>query len=155
MGSFIWLGVAAIMAVAEALSTAFVTVWFVIGALAAFVAAFLGAGAAVQIVVFLVSSIACLALLRPVVLRHRELGKFHEPTPIGKEATVVEDIDAIAHTGRVETPDHMTWAALSADGRPIAKGCAVRVVGQESVKLVVEPFGFMPVAQPGNQPPES
>ena len=136
---YIWLGVAAIMAVAEAFSAALITVWFVVGALAAFVAAFLGAGTAVQIIVFLVFSFACLALLRPVAMKHRAIGNSHEPTQIGKEAMVVERIDAQALTGRVETSDHMTWAALSADGNPIEEGTSVRVIGQKSIKLVVEP----------------
>ena len=41
-------------------------------------------------------------------------------------------------TGRVETPDHMTWAALSADGSVLPEGTRVRVVDQQSIKLVVE-----------------
>ena len=53
-------------------------------------------------------------------------------------AVVVEDIGDDTHTGRVETPDHMTWTALSHDGTPIEAGAQVRVVGQDSIKLVVE-----------------
>lgn len=135
----IWLVVAAVMAVLEAVSVALITVWFVVGALAAFVAAFLGAGMAVQIVVFLVFSVASLVLLRPLALKHRDIGNYHEPTLVGKRAVVVERIDGQAHTGRVETPDHMTWAALSLDRTPIDVGTTVKVVDQESIKLVVEP----------------
>ena len=40
-------------------------------------------------------------------------------TPVGLSAIVVERIDPQAQTGRVETPDHMSWAALAADGMPI------------------------------------
>lgn len=137
---FVWLAVAAVMAVAEALSAALITVWFVAGALAAFLAAFFGAGLAVQIIVFLASSIACLVLLRPLAMKHRDIGGYHEPTMIGKRAVVVERIDGRAHTGRVETSDHMTWAALSLDREPIEEGTTVRVVSQESIKLVVEPL---------------
>ena len=138
MNPFWWLAIAAVMAVAEALSQGLITVWFVAGGLAAFVAAFFGASLIVQIVVFLVVSLACLALLRPLVVKHRRMGEAHEPTLVGQHARVVERIDNDELTGRVETPDHMTWAALSANGAPIDEGARVRVVDQRSIKLVVE-----------------
>ena len=139
MNPYWWLAVAAVMAIVEIASQGFITIWFVVGGIAAFFAAFLGADLAIQIVVFLVVSIACLALLRPLIIKHRRMGELHEPTNVGRTALVVERIDAQAQTGRVETPDHMTWAALSADGSPISVGTQVRVVEERSIKLVVEP----------------
>ena len=53
-------------------------------------------------------------------------------------AVVVEDVDNEGLTGRVETDNRMTWAARSADGSFIPQGAVVRIVGQESVKLIVE-----------------
>ena len=47
-------------------------------------------------------------------------------------------IDNEGLTGRVETDNRMTWAARSADGSFIPQGAVVRIVGQESVKLIVE-----------------
>ena len=137
MNPYWWLAIAAIMAVVEAVSQGLITLWFVVGGLAAFLAGFLGASFTVQIVVFLIVSIACLALLRPFVLKHRRMGEMHEPTPIGLYARVVERIDPQEQTGRVETHDHMTWAAISADGKPLDVGEQVRVVDQRSVRLVV------------------
>lgn len=138
MSPYVWLGVAAAMIVVEAVSLSLVTIWFVVGGLCAFLAAVLGADLTVQVVVFLVVSVACLALFRPLAMKHRSIGAAHEATPVGADAVVVERIDADALTGRVETSDHMTWAALSADGAPIEAGASVRVVGRESIKLVVE-----------------
>lgn len=138
MESYVWLIIAVAMAVAEALSLVSITIWFVVGGLAAYFAAAIGASLLVQIVVFLVVSLACLALFRPLVMKHRAIGEAHEATPIGSLGLVVERIDPQAQTGRIETPDHMTWAALSADGDPIEVGEQVRVVEQRSVKLVVE-----------------
>ena len=138
MNPYWWLGIAIAMAVVEAASQGLITIWFVAGALCAFAAGFLGASLAVQIAVFLAVSIACLALLRPLALKHRRIGAAHEATPVGLNAIVIEGIDNDALTGRIETPDHMTWAALSADGRFIEQGARVRVVEQRSVKLVVE-----------------
>ena len=133
MSPFVWLAVAAVMAVVEVASFGLITMWFVIGALAA-----LGADLLVQIVVFLVVSVVCLVALRPVFVKYRDRGKQEEPTHVGQTAVVVEDVDNEGLTGRVETDNRMTWAARSADGSFIPQGAVVRIVGQESVKLIVE-----------------
>ena len=109
-----------------------------VAALAAFAANLLGADLLVQIVVFLVVSVVCLVALRPVFVKYRDRGKQEEPTHVGQTAVVVEDVDNEGLTGRVETDNRMTWAARSADGSFIPQGAVVRIVGQESVKLIVE-----------------
>ena len=119
MSPFIWLAVAAVMAVVEVVSFGLITMWFVI-------------------VVFLVVSVVCLVALRPVFVKYRDRGKQEEPTHVGQTAVVVEDVDNEGLTGRVETDNRMTWAARSADGSFIPQGAVVRIVGQESVKLIVE-----------------
>ncbi len=138
MNPYWWLAIAAVMAVVEIASQGLITIWFVAGGIAAFVAGILGADLAVQIVVFLAVSIICLVLLRPLIMKHRKIGEAHEPTPVGLSAIVVERIDPQAQTGRVETPDHMTWTALSADGSPIEAGENVHVIDQQSIKLIVK-----------------
>ena len=61
----LWLVVAAVMALIEAFSFGLITMWFVVGALVAFVADLLGANFVVQVALFLVVSVLCLVLLRP------------------------------------------------------------------------------------------
>ncbi len=138
MSPYVWLGVAVVMAVIEAMSMGLITIWFVAGGLAAFLAALLGTSLPIQIVVFLVVSLTCLALFRPLIMKHRAIGESHESTPVGQEAIVVEAIGGEPGAGRVETGDHMTWAALSSDGLPIEVGAHVRVINQKSIKLIVE-----------------
>lgn len=138
MGMFIWLVVACAMALIEVFTLTLVTVWFVVGGLAAFVAAFLGASLTVQIAVFAIVSIVCLVLFRPLVLKHRSIGEVNEASPVGAVGVVVERIPGGRETGRVETDDRMSWTALSADGNPLEVGDKVNVVGQESIKLIVE-----------------
>ncbi|MBO4352205.1 MAG: NfeD family protein [Eggerthellaceae bacterium] len=138
MTPYAWLAVAAAMAIVEIVSLSLITIWFVAGGLAAFLAGFFGADLTIQIIVFLVVSFACLALFRPLAMKHRAIGESHESTPVGQEAVVVEPISGEPGVGRVETADHMTWAALSADGSPIELGARVRIVDQKSVRLVVE-----------------
>ena len=138
MSPFVWLAIAAIAAIVEVFSWGLFTMWFVIGGLLAFVVGFLGGPLWLQIVVFLVVSVACLLLLRPLILKHRKQGEEFEATPVGGTAVVVERIDNGAHVGRVETSDHMTWAAISADDSILEPGTRVRVTDKKSIKLVVE-----------------
>ena len=143
-----WLFVAVCMAVIEALSTSLITLWFVIGALVAALAAYLGLGFGVQLAVFLVVSLVCLAAIRPVALRSRDSARRSEPTLVGKPAVVTEEIPGGGLGGRVETPDHMSWLALSSDGSPFPAGEKVMVVAQESVKLIVAPLPSAPQGAP-------
>ena len=153
MNELIWLGIAVVMAVAEIATTTLITIWFFIGALAAAVAAHLGASMPVQIVLFLVVSLLTLALFRPLIMKHRNTKDMDasspigrgEATPLGQQAVVVEAIDNVAGKGRVETPDRMSWVALSQDGQPIAEGARVTIVDVQSVKLVVKE---LPAGQP-------
>lgn len=138
MSPYVWLVIAVVAAIIEAVSWGLFTMWFVIGAIVAFMVAFFGGPLWLQFVVFIVVSVGCLLLLRPLIMKYRKRGEAHEPTPIGSKAVVVEGIDAKTHSGRVETPDHMTWAAISTNDEPIEAGASVRVVGQKSVKLLVE-----------------
>lgn len=138
MGPSFWLVVAAVAAVAEVLSLGLVTVWFVVGALVAFVVALLGAAQLAQAVVFLVVSAVCLAMFRPLALKYRKKGAAEEPSLMGQAVIVCEGIDNDRMVGRVQTSDRMTWAARSADGSPIAQGETAVVVAQESIKLIVE-----------------
>ena len=83
MSPFVWLAIAAIAAIVEVFSWGLFTMWFVIGGLLAFVVGFLGGPLWLQIVVFLVVSVACLLLLRPLILKHRKQGEEFEATPVG------------------------------------------------------------------------
>ena len=138
MSPYVWLIVAAVMALIEMVSMGLITIWFVVGGLAAFLAAFLGADLTIQILVFLLVSVMCLVLIRPLIIKHRAIGESHESTPVGSEAVVVQPVGGSQEPGRVMTPDHMTWVALSADGSPLEVGTRVRVVDNESIKLVVQ-----------------
>ncbi len=135
----LWLVVAIAAALVEALSLGLITLWFVVGALVAFVADLLGASLVVQVALFLVVSVLCLILLRPVFAKYRVRGQAAEPTVVGQRGVVCEKIDNARLAGRVELPDHMTWAARSVDGSPIEVGSPVVVESQESITLIVRP----------------
>lgn len=138
MSPFIWLGVAAVMGVVEVLSLGLITMWFVIGALVAFLASLLGFDLVAQLVVFFLVSIVCLIVLRPVFVKYRKRGETEEPDVVGQSAIVIEGIDNERLVGRVETANRMTWAARSADNSVIPTGETVVVKNRESITLIVE-----------------
>lgn len=70
----IWLIVMVICLTVEALSMSLTTIWFAIGALVALILALFGIPIGVQIIIFLVISIACLIFLYPI-LKNKLQGK--------------------------------------------------------------------------------
>jgi membrane protein implicated in regulation of membrane protease activity len=138
MPIFIWLAIAAVMAIIELLSFGLISVWFIVGALASFVAAWLGASTYVQVVLFIAVSVGCLIIFRPIAMKYRNKGEAKEPTLVGKQGIVVEKIDNDALTGRIELSDRVTWTARSIDGSVIDAGERVVVKDQQSIKLIVE-----------------
>lgn len=133
-----WLALALIMGVAEALSINLITVWFVVGALIAFLSNILGAALIVQAALFLVVSLFGCILFRPYVRRRlKQPVQEGDDLMIGRIAKVIEDIDPNKQTGRVRTADRITWMAISQDGSFIPAGSHVRVHGHDSIKLIV------------------
>ena len=138
LGPYIWLIIAVVSALAEMLTLGLFTLWFLVGALAAFIASFFGANLFIQALIFLAVSLLCLLLIRPVALKARARGQNEEPSLIGQNVVVCETIDNDAMTGRVQTANKLTWKARSIDASVIEKGARAQVVAQESITLIVE-----------------
>lgn len=134
----IWAALTAVFLVAEAATVALVSIWFAVGALAALVAALLGAAMWLQIVIFLAVSVALLALLWKKVRSKAAGAKTNVDAVIGAEGYVTEPIDNLSYTGRVKLGG-ITWAARSTSGEPIAAGSLVKVDRVEGVKVFVSP----------------
>lgn len=134
-----WLVVLVAAIAIEAASFTLISIWFALGALAAFIAAFCGAPWFIQIVVFLAVSIIALALTRPLL--KKLMPKKYIPTngelDIGKTAVVTERIDAAAGTGRV-CLGGINWGANSVDGSVIEEGTMVVIRQKGAAYLTVE-----------------
>lgn len=134
-----WLGAIVFFGVVEGVTAGLVSIWFVLGAAAALIAALLNAALAAQFVVFLIVSALALVATRPLVKKLRA-GK---PVPtnldrvIGAAGRVTETVDNSIASGAVYV-DGKTWTARSADGSILPKGQMVRIVKMEGVKLFVE-----------------
>lgn len=140
MEPMIWLGLLAVLLLVEAVTAGLTTIWFAGGALVAAVAAWMGAGELVQIVLFLAVSGILLIFTRPLAVKYLNKDKIetNANSLIGKKAVVTKDIDNLAQMGQVLIND-VEWSARSTDdGKKVAKGTVVEIKEIRGVKLIVE-----------------
>ncbi len=133
-----WLSLLAVLLLAEALTTNFVTIWFALGALAALLASFFTPNPAVQGTIFMVVSIVLLVATLPLVkkMRMRKKTPLNADRNIGRTATVIEPL-APGEQGRVRL-DGVNWSAVSAYPLAVGEHCCVCEIN--STVLTVEPI---------------
>jgi membrane protein implicated in regulation of membrane protease activity len=153
--TFVWLAVALAFGVAEMLTLAFFALFFVVGAVAAAIAAQLGVPEVGQILIFAVVSIAGVLLARRPLVRYLKRGRPEvlsgAQAMIGRDATVVDEILDEHHPGHVLIAGER-WLAIPAGGRPIPSGTTVRIDGLRQSRLVVSPVSPPPSAAPPTAP---
>ena len=135
-----WLILAVILAVFEILTQGLSTIWFAIGAVAAFIVAVAGGNVPFQIVVFILVSIIMLLLVRPISVKllKGKIVKTNIDALVGRKVSVHKDIDNIKETGSVIL-DGTTWNARSMDDNDvISSGNTVIIEKVEGNKLIVK-----------------
>ena len=140
---WIWLGAAVAGLAGEILTFGgFFILPFGIGAAAACVAAFAGAGLWVQWLLFVAVSAMASAAVRPLA-RRLDRGTTTEGVGarryIGQQALVLEDIPAGANETGLVRVGRDEWRAQSSDGQPLVAGSRVTVVEVLGTRLVVNP----------------
>ena len=140
MGYWIWLILAVVFLISEAVTVTMTSLWFAGGCLAALLVAITGGGWGFQVFTALAVSALLLACLRPIVRKHftPKLTKTNVDAVIGTQGYVTADIDNMAATGTVKL-GAMEWTARSANGAPIPKGTLVKVENIAGVKAFVSP----------------
>ncbi len=138
MEMLIWFGLMILFLVLEASSVGLVSIWFAAGSLVALIAAALGAGLAVQIILAVAVSALCLAAVRPLVRKYMKpkLVRTNVDAVVGNFAVVTEEINNLQATGAVKL-GAVTWTARSTNDETIPAGATVRVDRVEGVKLFV------------------
>lgn len=138
---FVWLAIAILAAVVEAIVPSLVSVWFVPGGLAGLIVSLMGGPVWLQVLVFLAVSMAALAFTRPLAKRFLDRRKEHTNADrvVGATGIVIQDIDNVMAAGRV-TVMGGSWSARSTepDGK-IQAGTKVRIEKIDGVKLMVTP----------------
>lgn len=133
-----WTGAIILFGVVEAITAGLVSIWFVAGALAALIAAFLGAPLWLQVVLFLLVSAVALALTRPLLrkITASRVEATNADRVLGEIAKVTETIDNENSVGAVYV-DGKTWSARSVDDSVIPAGSLVHIERMQGVKLLV------------------
>ena len=134
----IWILLAVIFAAGEVVTLGFFLAPFAAGALLGAAADLAGAGAAVSILVFLISSGLFFGLLRPVARRHlRTPAQLRTGTAalVGKSATVTTRIDAGGGAVKLEGE---IWTARPYDGDEVFEpGSRVHVIEIQGATALV------------------
>ena len=136
---FIWLIVAVVLGVIEAITVSLISVWFAVGALAAIVPAYFGAPFWVQIFVFLAVSTISFAFTKRFFKDVVKVKK--QPTNadsiLGTDGIVTSEINNLEGVGKVYISG-LTWSARSENGEKIFEGAVVTAKRIEGATLVVE-----------------
>lgn len=134
----IWIivGIAAI-ALELLTPTALVSIWFAIGALAAWLAQLAGVSFVVQVMICIVVAIVFIAVIRPVAIRYLRGNTVatNADRLIGDMAVVTKQIGADSW-GEVKV-NGAVWSAVSVDKVVIAVDRKVRIAAIEGAKLLV------------------
>jgi membrane protein implicated in regulation of membrane protease activity len=134
----IWMVAAGVLAVGEILSLSFFMGPIAVAAVLAAVAALAGGGLAVQLIGFIVASIASLAVLRPIARRH-----LHTPAQIrtgtaaliGARAVVLERVDRDG--GAVKLAGEVWTARAYDDDEVLEPGQRVQVMQIDGATALV------------------
>ncbi|WP_243158027.1 NfeD family protein [Aminipila terrae] len=136
----IWVIVAIVLGIIEALTMGLTTIWFCGGAVVAALVAMIGAPLGVQFALFFIVSVVLLYFTRPIVQRKLNVGveKTNSDALIGKIGFVTKQIEAFS-TGQVKLEGN-EWTAI-AENRELViyQNTKVIVSRIEGVKLVVTP----------------
>ncbi len=135
----IWILVSMVCLILELGSGDLFLMCFAIGALGGSLAAALGGGVILQIIVMAICSLLSVYFIRPIALKYLHKSDENRVSNadalMGREGRVSQTIEAGGY-GRVAI-DGDDWKAVSEDGERIEKDSNVIVVGRESIIITV------------------
>ena len=135
----VWLILAVVLGVAEAVTISLISIWFAIGAVAAIIPAYFGVPIWGQILVFLAISAIAFAFTKRFFKDIVKVKK--QPTNsdslIGTDGIVTAEINNLEGNGKVYISG-LTWSAKSQNGETIPEGAVVTARKIEGATLIVE-----------------
>ena len=138
-----WAAAIVVFAIAEAATTALVSIWFAVGAAAAMVASIFTASLGVQCAVFAVVSAVTLAVMLPLLAKRRTMRQppitNGSPLTIGSRGIVLREIP------------QGDWQARTVDGTPLPKDAHCEVKNVDGAVLIVSAVPVPAAAQPAEQ----
>lgn len=138
---YVWLAVFVIMSIIEACTFQLVSIWFAVAAVVSLVLSLFGLSITVQVVAFLVVSLALLVVTYPFVKKfvNGKKTKTNSDRYIDEKGVVIEKIDNIKGQGQVNVLGSI-WTARSLENEVIEKDSLIKVEKIEGVKLIVTKF---------------
>ena len=133
----LWILVGLIALIIDMVTSAFLFIWFTVGAIAAIIAGMFGCAFVVQFIVFTIVSIILIIVCYPVV--KKKIKQSVKPTPlrektyIGREIVVDEEMEK---NNGVKV-DGVYWN-IKDGGYVLKKGDKIKIVGMEGNKLIVK-----------------
>ena len=141
--AWFWLAVIILFLVIEMITVSLVSIWFVGGALAAFLAVYFTDTMWIQVVAFLAVSVVLLVLLRPLArklsVKQKDQMISGAKAMIGKQAIVTEEIDSVHAKGAVQVNGQYWTAKTKLFEDKIPKDTIVDIIDVDGVKLIVRP----------------
>lgn len=129
----VWIGVFLLSLLIEYLSLTFFTIWFGLGAIAAYIISLLGMSFTIQLISFLIISILFLTLFRQYAIKSYK-HKTNINELIGKEAIICGE----NANGILVKVNGIEWAAIDKGNQKSAVGECVIIRGIEGVTLLIE-----------------
>ena len=137
--ALVWLLAVVVFLIVEAIVPGLVSIWFAAGALAALISAMLRAPLWLQILWFVLVSVASLALTRPLAKKY--VNGRTMPTNadriLGRDCLVKEAIDNLRGSGAVAADGKVWTARMKNENETAAVGEIVVARRIEGVKLIV------------------
>lgn len=134
----VWVILAAAFAIGEVLTLGFLLGMFALAAVVAAVVAAVGGGLVLQLIVFIVASLASLALIRPIAKQHlRTPASIRTGTAalVGSKALVTERVDDLG--GQVKIGGEIWSARAFMEGQVLEPGTRVEVAKIEGATALV------------------
>ena len=138
----IWLILCGLFLIIEIFTVSFLMFWPGIGAFLAFITNIIGFSLPVQLGVFVISTALMIIFMKPLVTKLFKTKDvpMNNNAVIGKQATVVKEIDNVNLKGQVKVNGEL-WSAISDDDSIINENATVEVLAIDGVKLKVKKVG--------------
>lgn len=137
----LWLILCGVFLIAEIFTVSFLLFWPGIGAFLAFITSLFTDEFAIQLAVFVISTVLMIIFTKPLIkkiFKNKDNTKMNVNSLIGKTGVVVKDINTLEAKGQVKVNGEL-WSAFSSNPREIIeKDSTIIVEDLEGVKLKVK-----------------
>ncbi len=134
----VWLIIAVILLIIEAITVGLVTIWFAGGALVTIFIAFLTDSFIIQFISFVLISTLLLVFTRPLLNKYFEKDKIktNVDSLIGEQGIIISASNKLdSAQAKIKS---QIWTVIEKNGKKLEKDTKINVLSIEGVKLIVE-----------------